>query len=491
MADDFTADTSTTGKITVNSQAHVTGNLEAGGDHDWFKVWLWSGETYVIQEIGNRTDNNLTLPDAVVSIHNQAGLALASNDQGGFINDAYLRFVAPSSGFYFVDAAAFDPAQTGTYDVSVTEQADRLGSPHLWGTGATNTDQLGDFNRDGKQDLLQITADGTIKVSLASESGFGPTGTTGEAHGFTTWGSGGTPSDRIGDFNGDGRQDILQIYNGNAYVDLSNGTGTAFVGFGPAWLTGGVSASAHIVDISGGGGTHRQDLVQVNADGTVSVAISTGTTFQPFVVSNVGGALPTDQISPTVTFNGSVSTDVVNPGSDFNGDGKPDLLQLYNGQAFVALANGAGNGFLPYTSWLGGGTTASDRYGDVNGDHKADLIQIYNGSVFVALANTAGTAFNNFTQWVAGATASDQIIDMNGDNKADLYQVFGGKAYVALSDGTEFAPYAVWADNVGSTDRLADVSGDGLPDNVQTFNGSVYVWQSISVPGNDLHQIIL
>lgn len=39
------------------------------------------------------------------------------------------------------------------------------------------------------------------------------------------WGTGHTNSDQLGDFNGDGKTDVIQFYNGNSYVWLSNGQG--------------------------------------------------------------------------------------------------------------------------------------------------------------------------------------------------------------------------------------------------------------------------
>jgi hypothetical protein len=46
--------------------------------------------------------------------------------------------------------------------------------------------------------------------------------------GQDSWGSGFTTSDHIADFNGDGRSNLIQLYNGTGYVRLSNG---AYFGF--------------------------------------------------------------------------------------------------------------------------------------------------------------------------------------------------------------------------------------------------------------------
>ena len=45
---------------------------------------------------------------------------------------------------------------------------------------------------------------------------------------FAAWGSGVTSNDKVGDFNGDGKDDLIQLYDGShtAYVWLTNAGGT-------------------------------------------------------------------------------------------------------------------------------------------------------------------------------------------------------------------------------------------------------------------------
>ncbi|WP_169509080.1 FG-GAP-like repeat-containing protein [Actinopolyspora mortivallis] len=82
----------------------------------------------------------------------------------------------------------------------------------------------GDFNGDGKSDLL-ITrvADYSailVYVALSGDSGFDD---------FKLWGTVGTINNiRVGDFNGDGKDDIVRFHGmltGKAYVSLSDGSG--------------------------------------------------------------------------------------------------------------------------------------------------------------------------------------------------------------------------------------------------------------------------
>jgi hypothetical protein len=206
MADDFTADTNTTGRINVNAintpfgGEYVTGNIEVAGDHDWFRVWLWANTTYVVREIdgSNTPYSGLTLDDAVVALHDSNGATVASNDDGGLSRDSYLEFVTSHSGYYYVDAAGFN-TDTGTYYVSVTQAPDAMGKENLWGTGVSDAARFGDFNGDGHSDMITIdpSGAGNINVAISAENGFN--------NGFTLWGNGGVPTDQIGHVNTDAR----------------------------------------------------------------------------------------------------------------------------------------------------------------------------------------------------------------------------------------------------------------------------------------------
>src|SRR5262249_50430212 len=155
------------------------------------------------------------------------------------------------------------------------------------------------------------------------------------------------------------------------YVALSNG----FASFGPytQWLASGVLPNAVLVDVNG---DHRGDLYQSDASGHGFVAIGNGTTaFAPFTQVLNGTSL-NDHIAAS----NRDSADGRTVGSDFNGDGRADVLQFYNGHAYVALANNT-NGFVggAFQDWGNVGTLPSDRFADFNGDGKADLLQYFNG----------------------------------------------------------------------------------------------------------------
>jgi hypothetical protein len=474
MADDFSADTNTTGRAVVNGLGYPNGNIETAGDHDWFRVWLWANETYVVREIDNSGGtpyNGLTLSDARVALRDSNGNELIHNNDGGLFGDSYLEFVTSHSGFYYVDAGAAGDVFTGTYYVSVAQAADAMGEENLWGNiAAPDTVRFGDFNGDGSSDLINIAPSGAgnINVALSAENGF--------ASGFSLWGNGGVPTDQIGHVNIDRTDDLFQIFNGQAWVALSNGT--SFPTY-TKWLASGVLPNAVLVEINGDG---NGDIYQSDASGHGFVALGNGTNAFAAFTQVLSGTSLNDHIA-AVNRDGANGRTI---GTDFNGDNLPDVLQFFGGHAYVARAT-TGGGFVggTFQDWGALDTLPSDRFGDFNGDHKADLLQYYQGRVYVALSNGVN-AFGPYQFWGDGAAPTDQIADMNNDGRADLFQIFQGRAYVALAkgDGTGFTPYKVWADGLnGTTDHLADVNRDGLQDIVEINGGTVHVWESNAVAG--------
>lgn len=117
--DDFTADTSTTGSVTVDGP-DATGTVGTGGDTDWFAVTLTAGREYTIDVRGSDTGGG-TLPDAYIhGVYDTAGnfVAGSEDNDSGSGDDAQLVFTAGSSGTYYISAGAY-AARVGTYSVSV------------------------------------------------------------------------------------------------------------------------------------------------------------------------------------------------------------------------------------------------------------------------------------------------------------------------------------------------------------------------------------
>jgi len=266
----------------------------------------------------------------------------------------------------------------------------------------------GDFNGDGKSDILFAYSDGAAwhnSVALSNSVSFTNVG---------DW----LPSNgqgamyHVGDFNGDGKSDILFAYSDGAAwhnsVALSKGVGFTNVG---DWLpNNGQGAAYHVGDFNGDG---KSDILFAYSDGVAwhnSVALSNGVSFM-----NVGDWLPN---------NGQGAAYHV---GDFNADGKSDILFAYfDGAGWhnsVALSSGIG--FTNVGDWLpNNGQGAAYHVGDVNGDGKSDLLFAYSdGAAWhntVALSN--GMNFTNVGDWLPnnGQGTAYLVGDFDGDRRTDL-----------------------------------------------------------------------
>ena len=116
--DDFTANTETTGRVSVGSS--VEGKLETWGDHDWIAVDLDAGKSYRFDLEGIR---NLSDP-YLWGIYDATGKLIprTSNDNiSPSEPDSRVEFTPPTTGTYYVAASAFDDWDRGAYTLSVEE----------------------------------------------------------------------------------------------------------------------------------------------------------------------------------------------------------------------------------------------------------------------------------------------------------------------------------------------------------------------------------
>jgi len=99
----------------------ITGYVNTQGDHDWFKVQLTAGSTYVFNL--NRVAGNTGLIDPMLALRGSAGELITENDDAGGGQNSAIIFTATSTGTYFLDAGAYADTLTGQYQLRVSRQA--------------------------------------------------------------------------------------------------------------------------------------------------------------------------------------------------------------------------------------------------------------------------------------------------------------------------------------------------------------------------------
>lgn len=319
-----------------------------------------------------------------------------------------------------LDIVGLNPA-TGIHQLSLSNGTVFGTSPYsAWMPAAPNwTNHLvGDFNGDGKDDLAyRSPVNGQWYVSVSNGNQAFRTREWARWP-VITWNA-----IVVGDFNNDKKDDIAGFYGAgrNLIVSLSNGSSFSYQVW--ATLAPGTYTDVRVGDFNGDG---LDDLSLRNSFNQVFVARSTGTNFA---------------VSHWTTWSTATWVDVLV--GDFNGDGRDDIAarQLGPNFWFVSRSNTTNFSFQHWGTWPPG-TWLDTRVADINGDGKDDLVgrNATTGDLWAAIANTAGTVFQTrkVGNWAPTTWLEVFSADMNGDGRDDLIgRAFANGAWmVALSDGT-------------------------------------------------------
>jgi hypothetical protein len=296
-----------------------------------------------------------------------------------------------------------------------------------WNPNVTWVDvQTGDFTGDGHDDIVgRVLQSGEWWVAVSNGS-----------NGFTTsrwavWSPNVTWVDvKVGDFDGDGKMDIVGrvLRSGEWWVGAS--TGSSFTT--SKWATWSTSVTWADVQVGDFDGDGKADIAgRALQSGEWWVGLSSGSSFT---------ASKWATWSPAVTW---VDVRV----GDFNGDGKADITGrvLQSGEWWTGLSSGSNFNTTRWAIWSPNVTWVDVRVGDFDGDGISDDIAgrvLQTGEWWVALSNgSTGFTSSKWDTWSPNVTWVDvQVGDFNGDGMQDISGrvLQSGEWWTGVSTGTSF-----------------------------------------------------
>jgi uncharacterized protein (TIGR03437 family) len=318
----------------------------------------------------------------------------------------------------------------------------------------------GDFNGDGKHDIAAVyfgpqdnsapggvslllgTGAGTLQPAVNYPTGLGPTAAV-------AW-----------DFNGDGKDDLAVLNNGDSTVTILFGSASGKLTAGNTYAVGTANfpTGIAVADVNGDG---IPDLVAAGFNGIATL------------LGNGDGTFRTGPFTTLYTAESFLAT------GDFNKDGKPDVAvtDYLSGLIYILVGNGDGT-FKPVSQYViqyGPGTFYVEDFDrDGNPDivfaqgHPDALITLpYTQIVGVLFGKGDGTFAGAPAYLVPGGPTSMVTADFNGDGKPDL--AVGGSPQILLGAGGGRLQTGVTLNGVGASQpyiglATGDLNGDGKAD---------------------------
>lgn len=341
----------------------------------------------------------------------------------------------------------------------------------------------GDFNGDGKKDLLTIVCDSSCNLYISASLGNGD-GTFQTAT-LTAIPANSSDAFVVGDVNGDKKDDVIVVHNEGSLGSGAPSSFDVFLSNGDGTFTPGNNYAITSDDLSSG------ILYDINGDGKLD-AVSVDTAVPGNVWVLLGNGDGTFQPATSTVLSGEAGYNLVF--ADFNGDGLLDFAEndYTTGQMTVYLGMSSDPQFqaaVSYNTSDSNNQACWNAAGDMTGDGMPEIVSSNcaddntpdDNTITVYVNNGSGT-FSQGTYFpvaTAPSTGSTAYVypgyltvaDVNGDGLGDVITTnyATGDVTVLLSngDGTVKVPnlgYATGGYAPYTAPVVADFNGDGLPD---------------------------
>ena len=409
--DDYTASTTTTGRITVGGS--VTGSVETAGDEDWFAVSLTAGTSYTVRLQGQGANAGTLYDPALHGFYLSSGSSTIPVYLGGYNDDgstgggttgrdSLITFTPTSTGTHYISAGAYS-SYTGTYTLSInaTTNADGDSIANNTSTNASVTvggSVTGTIDTSTDADWYAVSLNAGYLYTIQLQGNYSSNGTLYDPLISGVYNSSGT---------------LIS----NTYADDQNGT-DSLLSFAPT------TSGTYYIAAEGYGssiGTYLLSVQQGSADlagssstsGTLTVGSSTSVT--------IDYGYDHDWYGVTLTGGNTYQFTLSGTGTNYY----PVIYGVYNA---------SGNYVEGYSTGVASGSTTAATTTftpSTTGTYYIDAYSYYAGSYTLSAAQVATD--------VAGSTSTTGTLAVGGSATVTIDQAYDHDWYgVALTAGTTY-----------------------------------------------------